>query len=276
MAEIEKYSDHNGQELRTQIGNKVITVVDIAAEKFAHLKGLTMDDKGNAIVPTEGNYFIDLGLDDPNDTTWFATTVAGDYKGKKKINSVYMYRHETPGRSQIVFNEEGYNPETGKSGQVKPMIYHDKENNRTYVSTQTANRYGNQVVEVDRRDYNRPVEELAKLQDEKRYEVIKLTEKELGLGMSNTARVTAPGGRLALLSREATLLRGGSEKPVIENGIWQPYEQFITENMEDMGRDAVMTVKELYNLPVNHELLETYKAKIPSYVEAQLAKEKAK
>lgn len=265
--ESEKYMSWEGKELRTPrrffgiFPGKVITVADVAGEAIKHSDGVTMDSLGRIQLPTEGGYKLFVDPNDPNKTEW----AAFNPEGKRKINSVEMWKAPNPAKSQLIFIENDYRGEKGTVGEISPLVIETPKG--SWVAVQHANRFNNQYDEAFRRGWTRPVEEAPKLKTKKTMVIRKYTDEQLGLTVVNDARIEGPDGRKALISQGLTVVTITSTKrPKIEGASWMRLEKFLTMTEEGMGMGAISKAVNFGYIHTDKGVMDQYLEKLPAHV----------
>jgi hypothetical protein len=274
MEKSEKYLSYTGEELRTPKG-KVITVRDVAREQALH----SLDRDGNIVVPTSGWYWLKFNVLDPDQSEWYATyeektnaegkteRIPGGPDSPRKINSVRLwYDEKDPTKSQLIFDENDYNKEKGTVGEISPLAL--KTDDGTYVAVQDASRFGLAYVEVFRRGWSRPKEEAPEVkQFNESIKVTRFTDEQLGLIVTNNARIDAPAGKQAYVSTGLSLLEvKGTNKPELKGARWIPVEAVLTSTEEVMGKSTIQAAVVFGHIQTDPIKLQEYLAQMPKHV----------
>ncbi|HKB88028.1 MAG TPA: hypothetical protein VKC53_00055 [Patescibacteria group bacterium] len=285
MSEIEKYLSHAGTELRTQVGNEVVTVAEVAGEALKHATGIapvTMDSEGRVIFPMEGGFHLavdpsnTMGSNNIKGTEWYATK-DGTVEGKKKINSVEFYRTPDPSKSQTINIENDYNPEKGTVGQGAPLIAETKDG-RVWVAVQDADRFGIQYKEGFRRGWSRPKDEAPKVKAKNdKIRVRSYTDEDLGMTNANNARLIAPEQRKAYVSYAMTVLSVDTVRPPkVEGAKWMSLERFMTQTEEGIVGGAVSKAVNFDYIKKDAVRMDYWLRRMPNHVQKMKAIEMAK
>lgn len=226
-----------------------------------------MDQDGRILLPTAGGYTLVVDPLNPTASEWYATK-DGSVEGPRKINSAEMWQHPTDSSKSQVIMVENDRRNDGTVGEISPLLVETTEG--VFVAVQNADRYDRQYVEAFRRGWTRPADEAPEVKKANdNFIVEKYTEKDLGLTVSNNARLVAPDGKKAIINDALTVIRSeDGSKPEISGASWMPVEDFLCFTEEGMGKGVVNAANTFGIIKVNSEKMRENRAKIADHVAA--------
>ena len=215
---------------------------------------------GSFILEAPNNWFLHIDPNHPEKSEIYTTAETGNPNANKKVHRGFF--HEGPPYPTFLLEENDLK-ENGTVGGIQPLIC--IIDNQSYVAVQYNQRHNGVVCEAFRKGWSKPAEQPQILSEGGI--VTNYTDKDLGRGLSNDARIVAKDRKLAQIEYDLTVVDGAKKLPEVDKGSWMPVEEFLATTQEHMGKGVVAIAAVMGYFPVNQEKMREQVARLPKLVE---------
>ena len=178
------------------------------------------------VLPND--WFLSIDGENPSAFEVF-TTKNGKPDGERKLYRIFM--HDGPPYASPLIEEMDVK-EDGTVGAIEPLVC--VTSNGTFVAVKSNKRHMGELVEAWRKSWSNPAE--APFLTSNDGKVMVYTDKELGRGYANTARILGEiGYRLVVVTAVNT--------PTLSEGKWMKLEDFMRNSFDQMGKVVIGTAK---------------------------------